>query len=201
MAGIRCMKCPRPNATKAVWRNPSTAMPTEHHTPARTPRARACDTMSARSGPGTIAKASTASKKRGRTEGSSMGALRLEPSREGSGESRFSPSSSRYQCLAGNVCRLPSNAAVSGRGEQRGPTVRCTAELEGLPCESREVRNTTSTIARDSSDLSRAWHRLLNYAVCASEKRGRECEPHRSRCPGIDDQPELGRLFDRKIGG
>src|SRR5215471_1886062 len=69
------------------------------------------------------------------------------------------------------------------------------------PCESREVRNTTSTIARDSSDLSRAWHRLLNYAVCASEKRGRECEPHRSRCPGIDDHPKLGRLFDRKIGG
>src|SRR3970282_817160 len=48
-------------------------MPTEHHTPARTPRASACETMSAKSGPGIIAKASTASRKTGRIEGSSMG--------------------------------------------------------------------------------------------------------------------------------
>src|SRR4051812_952784 len=52
--------------------NPASAIPTVHHTPARAPRASACETISARSGPGTMASTRTAGRKSASTDVSSM---------------------------------------------------------------------------------------------------------------------------------
>src|SRR2546425_12717603 len=92
-------------------------------------------------------------------------------------------------------CWRPLTLSLPGRGERMrasGPVERVVRRLDSMRCP------TMGRVAAANRNVAR---RSFDDLIRAHEQRLRDRQPERLRGPVVDDQLELGRLLDGKVGG